>query len=759
MTAHTTPSVAPLGPGDPQWLAGHRVLGRLGSGGQGSVFLAEGAGGERVAVKVLHARFGADPKARARFVREAEAARRVAGFCTARVLAADLDGDVPYIVSEFIDGPALHDHLARHGPQSGGALERLAIGTLTALAAIHHAGIVHRDFKPSNVLLSPEGPRVVDFGIARLLDATVTLTSQVIGTPAYMAPEQLGGSAVGPAADLFAWAATLACAATGRPPFGTGDVAEIVTAVLDDEPDLAGLTGPLRPVVEACLAKDPTARPTAAALLTHLLTDLPPSGDDDAAPDGSAGSVGNGSGAGPAASGAPTAPVGRTDPTRAAADRLLTELLPTMTALVATPPYASGRPDTAAPGRRAATAAGRPGTAAPTVLDRPAAATVPSPPPQPRPSRRGLLIGAGAAVLLAGAVGVPYLVRGHDKAHANALDARTRWRHDLHGNTVVRMRAASGVLALVLDEGACLALDAGTGQQRFVHDGSFSDLASSAHGLFAAGKDHVVGIDPAKGTARWSVPGPAGRITTIGGLVITATSDVAGDEPDHVTVTARDAADGRQRWSRRLPVTRPSLAAGVPDRGTLAASADTVVVTVGLSVHGLATATGDDRWRFDLRKKNALGRRLPGALSGAVFAVNSGADQPVYGIDTTTGTVRWRFSAGGETNERSVAADDGRIYLVGDYLTAVDSRTGRARWHATFGLGDTWGPFHGVLYASETAGDHGTLSALDPAKGTVLWEGRYDGELTALAVDGSTVYLAAGGNDEDRNQTVHALRA
>src|SRR5262249_20197499 len=153
------------------------------------------------------------------------------------------------------------EYLVRYGPLDEGALERLAVGTLTALAAIHRARIVHRDFKPGNVLMSPEGPRVVDFGIARVLDATSTLTSQAIGTPAYMAPEQFDGRPLTPAVDMFAWAATMAHAATGRPPFGADSVAAVVAAVLDDEPDLSGMTGPLVPVITSCLSKNPQARP------------------------------------------------------------------------------------------------------------------------------------------------------------------------------------------------------------------------------------------------------------------------------------------------------------------------------------------------------------------------------------------------------------------------------------------------------------------------------------------------------------------
>jgi serine/threonine protein kinase len=265
------PEVSPLRTGDPKTLAGYRLEGLLGEGGQGAVYLARDIDGEAVAIKILYARVAGDTTVRARFAREINAARRVAPFCTARVLAADVEGDIPYLVSELIDGPALQQAIQQNGPMHGPELERLAIGTLTALAAIHQAGIVHRDFKPANVLLSPQGPRVVDFGIARALDQTSTLTSQALGTPAYMAPEQLEGTTIGPAADMFAWGCTIAYAATGGPPYGNDTVPAVISRILDEEPDLSGMAaGPLRDMVAHCLDKDASARPTAETLLAHL---------------------------------------------------------------------------------------------------------------------------------------------------------------------------------------------------------------------------------------------------------------------------------------------------------------------------------------------------------------------------------------------------------------------------------------------------------------------------------------------------------
>jgi Protein kinase domain len=264
-------NVAPLLPGDPEWLDVYRLLGRIGQGGQGTVYLAQPPSGQPAAVKLLRAEWTRDPVARARFAREVAAVGRVAPFCTARILDARLDGDQPFVVSEFIDGPSLQAVVAMHGPLAGSALDRLAVATATAMSAIHQAGVIHRDLKPGNVLLGPDGVRVIDFGIARSADAAATLTSQLFGTPGYMAPEVVRGEPAGPAADVFAWAATITFAATGNPPFHAPNMAAIIHQLTQGEPDLGVLNGHLRGIVAECVVKDPAARPTAVDLLMRLM--------------------------------------------------------------------------------------------------------------------------------------------------------------------------------------------------------------------------------------------------------------------------------------------------------------------------------------------------------------------------------------------------------------------------------------------------------------------------------------------------------
>ncbi|MGP3954823.1 protein kinase domain-containing protein [Nonomuraea sp. 3N208] len=252
------------------------MVGRLGEGGQGIVYLATAPDGAKVALKLLRADLAGNAEASERFVREVAMARRVAPFCTAQVIETGLFGGRPYIVSEYIDGPTLADVVRTQGPRSGTSLHRLAIGTITALVAIHQAGIVHRDFKPSNVVLASDGPRVIDFGIARALDLSSTLTGTAIGTPSYMAPEQLTESSPGPKSDMFAWACTLLYAASGRAPFGHDSLPAVVNRILHTEPDVGAIEDPgLRALVRDCLAKDPARRPAASEALMRLLGHAP----------------------------------------------------------------------------------------------------------------------------------------------------------------------------------------------------------------------------------------------------------------------------------------------------------------------------------------------------------------------------------------------------------------------------------------------------------------------------------------------------
>ncbi|WP_432824380.1 serine/threonine-protein kinase [Dactylosporangium sp. CA-092794] len=251
-------SPAPLRAGDPAVVGSYRLRGVLGVGGMGTVYLAVRPDGREVALKVINPELGGDPVFRERFAAEAAAASRVAGFCTARVLDVDLDGPVPHLVTEYVPGPSLHDYVTVHGPLDG-HVAAVAVGVAAALAAIHAVGLVHADLSPRNVLLSPFGPKVIDFGVARR-HGHAAASGPNFGTPGWLAPEQLAGAAPSQASDVYGWGLLVAWAGTGRMPSRAGDPA-----------DLAGLDESLAAVVHRALRADPAARPTAEQVLLALV--------------------------------------------------------------------------------------------------------------------------------------------------------------------------------------------------------------------------------------------------------------------------------------------------------------------------------------------------------------------------------------------------------------------------------------------------------------------------------------------------------
>ncbi|MDQ0988711.1 LamG-like jellyroll fold domain-containing protein [Streptomyces sp. V2I9] len=272
--------VRPLEQGDPRALGDYQVVGRLGEGGMGRVFLGRSPGGRPVAIKVVHTALVHEPEFRDRFRREVQASRRVGGAFTAPVIDADTEAEQPWMVSSYIPGPSLHQEVAEKGPLPPVTLTALAAGLAEALASIHRVGLVHRDLKPSNVLLADDGPRVIDFGIARAFDATgLTRTGATIGSAGFMSPEQVGGGEVTAATDVFSLGAVLAFAATGVGPFGVGPAPVMLYRVVYEEPVLEAVPDPaLRSLVADCLAKDPALRPTPRQFLRRVAPAAPRAG-------------------------------------------------------------------------------------------------------------------------------------------------------------------------------------------------------------------------------------------------------------------------------------------------------------------------------------------------------------------------------------------------------------------------------------------------------------------------------------------------
>lgn len=256
---------------DPRVVGSFRLHRRLGAGGMGVVYLGSDRRGQRVALKVIRPDLAEDQEFRSRFAREVSAARRIRGGCTARLVAADLEADRPWFATQYVPGPSLHDKVGDEGPLPTSQVASIGAALAEGLLAVHDAGVVHRDLKPSNILLSPKGPRIIDFGIAWATGAsTLTHVGTAVGSPGFLAPEQVRGAAVTPATDVFALGATLAYASTADSPFGQGSSEVMLYRVVHEEPQLAAVPDALAPLLHACLAKDPEDRPSTLQLSLRL---------------------------------------------------------------------------------------------------------------------------------------------------------------------------------------------------------------------------------------------------------------------------------------------------------------------------------------------------------------------------------------------------------------------------------------------------------------------------------------------------------
>lgn len=256
---------------DPRVVGSFRLHRRLGAGGMGVVYLGSDKKGQRVALKVIRPDLAEDQEFRSRFAREVSAARRIRGGCTARLVAADLDAERPWFATQYVPGPSLHDKVNDEGPLGAAELASIGAALSEGLVAVHEAGVVHRDLKPSNILLSPKGPRIIDFGIAWATGAsTLTHVGTAVGSPGFLAPEQVRGALVTPATDVFSLGATLAYASTADSPFGHGSSEVMLYRVVHEEPHLHGVPDALAPLVRACLAKDPQERPSTLDLSLRL---------------------------------------------------------------------------------------------------------------------------------------------------------------------------------------------------------------------------------------------------------------------------------------------------------------------------------------------------------------------------------------------------------------------------------------------------------------------------------------------------------
>ncbi|MGW1074821.1 WD40 repeat domain-containing serine/threonine protein kinase [Streptomyces sp. NPDC002537] len=654
-----------LWPDDPQWVGPYRLDGRLGAGGMGQVYLATSPGGRKVAVKVIRPELATTREFRARFAREVDAARQVGGFHTAQVVDADPAATSPWLVTAYIPGPTLQQVVAERGPLAPDAVLRLGAGLAEGLAAIHRCGLVHRDLKPGNVILADDGPRIIDFGIARAVDASsLTATGAVIGTYAYMSPEQIRADRAGPASDVFALGSVLAFAATGHSPFDAPTLLTVVQRILDEPPALDGLDGELRRLLTSCLAKDPADRPSVADLPARF--------------------------AGAPASGAALPP---------ARPEQTVVLTPARHTPPPRPPVQQTRPATVldpgagagtGPNPYAATQAG-PAPATPAAPIPPAPSRPAPMPPAPEPattrrvSRRALIFGglAVGAVGAAAAVGVPLLLlqddgnslEGPDGAEGLAFspDGRTlaasspdgtiwRWDMSTRDSTVTHIDIAKysqpnvfsrdlGLLARA-DENKIQLYDVATGRAGATFTGSTSYQLQDGYldsvGLSPDGR--TLAASSAKGLYIWDVP--SGRTLAVHE---DSKNGPTAFGPDGTLLAAGDPFQIRQMPADQVVATVgggknkiSKYAVFSPDGQVLAAAQTDYTVRL---------------WNAATRKDMAVLDRHKAAIQALAFhpgsrlLASADRDGTAFVWDTASGSATATFTGGGAVQQLAFSPD------------------------------------------------------------------------------------------------------
>ncbi|MFD5102751.1 protein kinase domain-containing protein [Streptomyces albidochromogenes] len=732
----------------PDYAGQYRLEAVLGSGGMGVVHLATSGSGLRLAVKVVHADFAADPEFRARFRQEVSAARRVSGAFTAPVVDADTDAERPWMATLFIEGPTLAERVKRNGPLETEELLRLGAGLAESLRDIHRAGVVHRDLKPSNVLLAADGPKVIDFGISRPTDSDLrTETGKLIGTPPFMAPEQFQRPReVGPAADVFAMGSVLVHAATGRGPFDSDSPYIVAYQVVHDEPDLTGVPDALVPLFARCLAKEPADRPTPDALMAALRSAAYPTADDTQAFI-------------PAQRIAE--PRGKGGPGRAAERGQAEGNAADSGDDAAGSGGAAGSGDGDADGEAARSGGGAVGAR------------------RSRRGRRAGIVVAVASVVVGAAFGVRGLLGGGPSGAAPAVEKRSAverarpWdvplRAGAGGSAPVCSYAggslyctARGVKAARLSpaDGRVGWSKKAAGAARTSFDDSAPVLAGGLLHVVPPGGGRLEALDPRTGDRRWSVDVSGGP------LVLHTARSVLLASPDG-TVRAVDNSSGKTRWTRRHGGTGSQWAASPGRAGTLFAATPSQDGT-STTIAAVDPGSGEALWE----------QRLDGMLNpfaasdGALFLLaddTDGLTRAVVRLDTRARTARRvPLATPLDQAQATVRGDTAYLFGVNGSLVAVDTgRTagpGRAqRWRLETSVSRASRPVATAERVYLSAAD-GRLLAVDADDGRLLGQtaprmgtGRYTftptlpapvaagGQVFASAPDGSVFAVA----DED----------
>ncbi|MEU0893234.1 PQQ-binding-like beta-propeller repeat protein [Streptomyces massasporeus] len=739
-------------PDDPLELGSYRLLRRLGVGGMGRVYLARSPGGRTVAVKVVRPDLAADNDFRDRFRHEVEIAKAVSGRFTAPVVDADPDAPLPWLATSYVLGPDLTDVVAAHGALPEHTVRALAAGLAAALQEVHAAGLIHRDMKPSNVLLAADGPRVIDFGIARAVDGTrMTQTGVVVGSPGYMSPEQALGQDIGTASDVFSLGAVLAFAATGRGTFGHGAVshASLLYQVVHGEPDVEGVPQQLMGLVRACLAKDPVHRP----LPSDIVAALAPQGVEgvlsDWLPSAVASTIATHA-AGILDLEAPQQP----QPATAASFGPAPAMTDGTPHSPGTPTPGYGYPQ--APGHGGAPAASAQGTPVPGYATPPGG--VPTPgygtttpghgthgPPgasgpvstgstASAPSRRrvlGLALGGAAAVAVAG--------------------GGTAWWLGRDGDTTDGATGTNGAGSARPVEEDFTTPPAGVAPQPLWHetaaeDSTTTDVPLLIHdGLLLISGDPLVAYDVKTGEARWSKPdvcSPGSPLLFHDGKVFLTDSGVEG------VLVARDVKTGEEVWRSRL-----GKKLGI--ESTIAIDDKNVYVTATdyaqaqsatdyrTAIAAISHSTGKKVW-LQHRDWGTRDYDVQGTVSDK-YLVYADSNQNLTVRDTATGDQLWTQKIGDDWAWQPTAAN-GLVFLPGEKLTAVDAETGRTRWtlspEGRRGFNNP-AVIDGVLYISDY--DRG-IWAVDVKTHRRIWlcEDQNRGGPGTFVRVGTTLYCAAG---------------
>ncbi|MEU1037255.1 serine/threonine-protein kinase [Streptomyces sp. NPDC005907] len=696
---------------DPRRIGPFEVLGRLGAGGMGLVYLARSASGRRVAIKTVRTELAEDQLFRVRFTREVEAARAVSGFYTAAVVDADPRAAVPWLATAYVPAPSLEEIVNECGPLPAQAVRWLAAGVAEALQSIHGAGLVHRDLKPSNVLVVEDGPRVIDFGIASGVSNTrLTMTNVAVGTPAYMSPEQAKDSrSVTGASDVFSLGSMLVFAATGHAPFHGANPVETVFMLLREGPDLAGLPDELRPLIESCMQMDATARPNPADLQAQLAPHLFGSGSDDSGtasawlPERAVGLIETRRGGRPPVQPAPA-------PGRGGGARGGAALPPVPQHAPA--PSAVGAPDTGPVRLAGARVPIGPG---PRVADARAAA-VKAPPPEaglaaswsrPRPGVNG----ADPAPVVAPPARAP-------ESPSGWRPWRFRMSNDVWGTPAV----ADDLVYVTSFE--VHALDVATGRRRFKTRDVAWSMAVADGRIHASDGPTLFALDSREGADLWRLSTDAWvySLKADRGTVVTGTRGGG--------VQAWEAANGRKLWE----ITGAQTDFETPEAGP-AVHDGTVYVWKDARLRALDSRTGEERWSYPIGDAASCGGvpvRLTPAPDGYVYV---SAGTRVLAIDVTSGHVRWHFEAPAvflcpPTFAPGPAVTGGGVYLA-DYLGtvyALDATDGRDRWRIATESRASAEPVL-VVAGHVHVGSGKGLYTLDAVTGTPKWRFQAGGDI------------------------------